>query len=87
MRLIKVIYNFETTFIKDIVSKFSKSNIIETYNIDITKEAKKANPIRTRFGTKEVPLIVFADENLEEIDAIWAETTPNWEEEIRKKLK
>ena len=40
----------------------------------------------TRFGTTKVPLIVFADENLEEFNAIWSEQSPNWEEEIKNIL-
>ena len=40
----------------------------------------------TRHGTKEVPLIVFADENLQEVSAIWSEQKPDWKEEILKNL-
>ena len=40
-----------------------------------------------RHGTKQVPLIVFEDENLQECSAIWNEQDPDWKEEIIKKLR
>ncbi|MDA3855103.1 MAG: hypothetical protein PF569_02505 [Candidatus Woesearchaeota archaeon] len=86
MKILKVIYNEKNTFILDIVNKFKDILIIETYNLDIAKERKKARPILTRFGTKNTPLIVFADENLKEFDAIWSEAKPNWLKSITDKL-
>lgn len=87
MKIIKVIYKEQNKFILDIVNKFKNILIIETYNIDINKDRKKANPILIRFGTKNTPLLVFADENLIEFDAIWSETNPNWLDSIKEKLK
>ena len=86
MRLTKVIYNDSTEFVVGIVSKLTKKNLTEYYNIDDYKQRKKALPIMTRHGTKEVPLIVFADENLQEVSAIWSEQKPDWKEEILKNL-
>ena len=40
-----------------------------------------------RHGTKNVPLIVFEDENLQEVSAIWSEQNPDWKSEILKNLK
>ena len=40
----------------------------------------------TRFGTKNVPLVVFENENLDEYAAIWSEQNPDWEKEISDKL-
>ena len=86
MKIIKVIYNSDTKFIKEIVNKFSDTSIIEAYNCEFYKHKKKAREIMERFGTKKVPLIVFEDENLEEYTAIWSESNPDWEKEIKNKL-
>ena len=61
--------------------------VFEEYNISDYREKKKALPIMTRHGTKEVPLLVFEDENLEEYTAIWNEQNPDWEKEIIRILK
>jgi uncharacterized membrane protein YoaT (DUF817 family) len=74
MKIIKVIYNNQTTNILDELKNIKINHILETYNIDFYKDRKKAIPIMTRFGTKNVPLIVFADENMEEYAAIWNES-------------
>jgi len=87
MKIIKVVYNNSTDFIVEIVNCFKKFGIIEFYNMDHFKDRKKGSPIQGRFGTKNLPLIVFADENLEEVDAIWPENSPDWKKEIINKLK
>lgn len=87
MKVIKVIYNKDTEFIVDIANKFSPKNIVELFPTDNFKDLKKAIPIQTRFGTRNLPLIVFADENLEEVGAIWSEHNPDWEVEIDLMLK
>ena len=56
-------------------------------NIEDIKEKRKAIPIMVRHGTKNVPLIVFEDENLQEVSAIWSEQNPDWKSEILKNLK
>ena len=86
MKLTKVIYDNSTEFIVRIVKRITKEKLTEYYNIDDYKQKKKALPIMTRHGTKEVPLIVFADENLQEVSAIWSEQKPDWNLEILKQL-
>lgn len=86
MKILKVIYNNETKFILDIIDSIDKKFYLETYNIDHYKEKKKAFPIMTRQGTKQVPLVVIENQNLEEIDVIWNETAPDWKTEIINKL-
>ena len=86
MKILKVVYDNNSRFILDIVDNISFKLIIEKFNIDLFKEKKRAIPIMSRFGTTKVPLIVFADENLEEFNAIWSEQSPNWEEEIKNIL-
>ena len=56
------------------------------FTLDDYKQKKKAIPILTRHGTLNVPLIVFADENLDEYAAIWSETNPDWKLEIERIL-
>lgn len=86
MKITKVIYDNNTEFIVRIVKKITKEKLTEYYNIDDYKQKKKALPIMTRHGTNEVPLIVFADENLQEVSAIWSEQKPDWNLEILKQL-
>jgi len=87
MKIIKVIYDSNCKFILDIINNLPNKRIfIETYNYESKAEQKTARGILTRFGTKNLPLIVFEDENLVEYNAIWSERNPNWEEEINKIL-
>lgn len=86
MKILKIIYDNDSKFIIDIVESINKKFYLETYNISNYKERKKALPIMTRQGTKLVPLVVFENENLEEIDVIWSENAPDWKTEIIKKL-
>ena len=86
MKIIKVIYDNNSKFILDIVRNLLIKVYLEEYNISNYKEHKKALPIMTRFGTKQVPLLVFEDENLHEYNAIWNERNPNWLNEINKIL-
>ena len=90
MKIIKVVYNNDTKFILDIINTCinnSKNKVYkEEFNIDHYKDKKRAIPILTRFGTKNVPLIVFENEALEEYKAIWSENSPNWEIDINKIL-
>lgn len=88
MKVIKIIYDDNTTFILDIVEKVQENFklYIEKYNIDDFRQKKKALPIMTRHGTGNVPLIVFENENLDEYAAIWVESAPDWLIEINKIL-
>lgn len=86
MRYVTVIYDTSSEYVVDIVKEITNTNLIEFYNIDFNKEKKKAIPIMTRHGTKKVPLIVFSDENLQEVSAIWSEQNPDWKSEILKNL-
>lgn len=87
MRVIKVLYDFDTDFICKIVDELKGNNIVESYNMNFHKDVKKARPIQTRFGTTKLPLIVFEDENLEEVGAIWPESNPDWVVSIKKQLE
>lgn len=88
MKVIKIIYDDNTTFILDIVEKVQENFklYIEKYNIDDFRQKKKALPIMTRHGTGNVPLIVFENENLDEYAAIWVESDTDWLIEINKIL-
>lgn len=86
MKILKVIYNDTSKYILDILEHIPCKVYIEKYNISVHKENKKAIPIMTRWGTKNVPLIVFEDENLIEYNAIWSEKNPDWLIEINKIL-
>lgn len=87
MKIIKVIYDDKTTFINKIIDNITEKVIIERFTLEDYKQKKKALPIMTRHGTMNVPLVVFADENLDEYAAIWSEQKPDWELEINKILK
>ena len=86
MKIIKVIYNSESEFILGIVDTVPAKHIIEKYNMDFHKDKKKAREILERYGTKNLPLIVFENENLDEYAAIWSEQSPDWRVEINNKL-
>jgi hypothetical protein len=86
MKVVKVVHNNETASILDIISSINIKFIFESYNLDHYKDRKKAIPIMTRHGTKNVPLVVFENENLDEVDAIWSESAPDWKKEITNKL-
>ena len=87
MRFIKVIYDNNSNYIVEIIKGISNITLVEYYNIDVNREKRKAMPIMVRHGTKNVPLIVFEDENLQEVSAIWSEQNPDWKSEILKNLK
>ena len=87
MRFIKVIHDNNSNYIVEIIKEISNITLVEYYNIDVNQEKRKAIPIMVRHGTKNVPLIVFEDENLQEVSAIWSEQNPDWKSEILKNLK
>ena len=87
MRFIKVIYDNNSNYIVEIIKEISNTTLVEYYNINVNREKRKAIPIMVRHGTKNVPLIVFEDENLQEVSAIWSEQNPDWKSEILKNLK
>ena len=87
MRFVKVIYDNNSNYIVEIIKEISNITLVEYYNIDVNQEKRKAIPIMVRHGTKNVPLIVFEDENLQEVSAIWSEQNPDWKSEILKNLK
>lgn len=86
MKVIQVIYDDTCKHIIDIVKENKGDSLVDFYNINDYKQRKKASPIMVRYGTENVPLIVFADENLDEYAAIWSEDKPDWKSEINKKL-
>jgi hypothetical protein len=87
MKTIKVLYDNKTDFIVDIVNKFSKEAYIEIYNFDKSKKRGSIRKMQEEHGSKNFPLIIFQDENLENIMAIWSEHYPDWEKEIENNLK
>lgn len=87
MKVLKVIYDDDTSFILDIVNNIPYKVCIETFNINDYRQKKKVLPIMVRHGTKNIPLIVFEDENLQEFTAIWSEQNPDWKKEIIKILQ
>lgn len=87
MKTISVIYNKDTSFIVDIANEFEKVSYLEFLNIDYTKDKRKARKLQEDFGSQNLPLLVFEDENLEYCGAIWSEENPNWKDKIIKLLK
>ncbi len=87
IRIIKCVYNDETDFILEILNEFSEHYITESFNADDRKQVKKARIIQTAMGTKRFPLVVFEDQNLVEVTALWPENTKDWKKEILNKLK
>lgn len=86
MKIIKVAFNNSHLELIETINSLSSPKLIELYNFDTRKGKKKAREMMERFGTKNLPLIVFENENLEEYDAIWSEQNPDWKLEISKRL-
>jgi hypothetical protein len=88
MKVIKAVFNNDTTFINDIISNIDIPHIFEGYNISYLKDrTKRVREMMARYGTKNLPLVIIENENLDEVSAIWSESDPNWKDEIIKKLK
>ena len=88
MKVIKAIFNNDTIFINDIISDIDIPHIFEGYNISYLKDrTKRVREMMARYGTKNLPLVIIENENLDEVSAIWSESDPNWKDEIIKKLK
>ncbi len=73
MRVIKVIYNSECKDVLELLKKVPRI-IIEKYDYGHYKERKNAVPIMTRHGAKQLPFLVFEDENNQEYAAYWPES-------------
>jgi hypothetical protein len=86
MLTIKVIHNNDTKFILDIVKEFKSRAYIEPYNSNVSRLKGKIYKMQEAFGSRKVPLIVFEDENMEELGAIWSESNPDWKLEIKTML-
>ena len=87
-QVIKVVYDDNCRFILDIIEDLDPEVIeILTYDYNHYKERKEAIPIRTRNGTRNLPLVEFVDEEGETSKVIWSETNPDWKKEINKILK
>lgn len=87
MKTIKAVYNEETAFILDIVKEFEDVAFVETFDRTFRREKKKAIELQTDYGTTNLPLVVFEDENLEGYACIWPENKPDWKKDIIKYLK
>lgn len=82
MQAIRVVYDDNCRFILDILDSIEFGIRVETYDYNHFKERKKALPIMTRNGTRNLPVIEFVNDEGEESDVIWSETNPDWKEEI-----
>ena len=82
MQAIRVVYDVNCRFILDILDSIEFGIRVETYDYNHFKERKKALPIMTRNGTRNLPVIEFVNDEGEESDVIWSETNPDWKEEI-----
>jgi len=87
MKTIKVLYDNETSFIIDVVQKFNNKAYIELFNFNKYKKRGTLRKMQEEHGTRNLPLIIFQDENLKDIMAIWSENNPDWEKEIEYNLK
>ena len=81
-QIIRVVYDDSSRFIRDILDSIEFGIKVETYDYSHYKERKKALPIMTRNGTRNLPVIEFVDMDGEESEVIWSETNPNWKDEI-----
>lgn len=82
---IEAVYDQNCKFILDILEEFKDKFEIKTYDFDHFKEKKKAIPIMTNNGTKNLPLMVITSGDLEKV--LWSENKPDWKTEIDNFLK
>jgi len=87
MKTLKVLYNKDTDFILNIANKFKDKVYLETYDANNYNQRGKVRVLQEDYGTKNLPLVIFEDENLHSIAAIWSENNPDWEKEIDNKIK
>jgi hypothetical protein len=87
MNTLNIIYNKKSDFILPIVEEFKGQCYIDLYNMDTYKYRSVIKKMQEEFGSKNYPLIIIQNENLQNIDAIWSESDPDWKKEITKKLK
>lgn len=80
--LVRIVYDDNCKFILDILDSIEFGIDVETYNFSHYKERKKALPIMTRNGTRNLPLAEFEDNDGEFSSVIWSETNPDWKEEL-----
>lgn len=78
----RVVYDDNCRFILDVLDSIEFGIKVETYNYSHYKERKKALPIMTRNGTRNLPLIEFEDIDGEFSGVIWSENNPDWQKEI-----
>lgn len=87
MKILSVAYDNNSDFILEIVYKFDKVCIVETFNNNKRLEQKSVRGIQNLLATNSLPLIAIKDENLELVGGIWPENNPDWENELIKKLE
>lgn len=78
--IINVVYDQNCKFILDIISKYMNDYNVHTYNFDHYQEKKKALPIMTQNGTRNLPLITVTSEEIDKV--FWCETTSDWKTEL-----
>jgi len=75
MRVIKLVYNNETKDnVFSILDKVTYPIYLETYNFDNYKQRKNAILLMTRHGAKQLPILIFENENVVEYAAYWPES-------------
>lgn len=87
MKILSVAFDNNTTFIVEIVKKFSNEVIINMHNNNFRTDRKSVKHIQNTLGSDKLPLIMFQDENMELIGGIWPESKPDWEIELKNKIK
>ena len=84
MKTIKVIYNQESKWVLDLMSKIHDV-VIESYDRDHHKDKKKSILLMARYGAKLTPLLIFSDDEGVEYDAYWTESKKELTVDLIKK--
>lgn len=88
MKTIKVYYSTYKKEILGVLEGLNQRAFVEVYNLNSRRDMAKVRKAMEDYGTKTLPLVVFEDENLDGVAAIWSEQKPaNWRDEIEKILK
>lgn len=81
MRILNVIYDNDSKFIYDMVDELENHYHIYKLNFE-SRDKSKCRKMMEEYGTRNFPLLVIQDENLDYVSGVWSENTTDWKKEI-----
>ena len=81
MKILNIIYDNDSKFIYDMIDELDGHYHIYKFNFE-SRDKAKCRKLMEEYGTRNLPLIVIQDENLDFIGGVWSENTTDWKKEI-----